>query len=511
MAHTSAQPATSEVTPHLGAVFYASLTLAVAFIAIGAVFPDRLADGFDGARGVVVDTFGPVFPLTVILLLALVCVLAITPLGRVRLGGDRPEFGWVSWVAMLVSAGLGLSFLFWGTAEPLIHLADPPPGTAEPGSVEAGRVGLRYSLMYWGPHAWAIYAVVAVAVANSSFRHGRPMLVSAALYPLLGDRVYGKVGNIIDVLAVFAILFGVATSLGLGTGELTAALGYAFGTPDTYGVKLAIIASLMTVSTISAMTGLGRGIRVLSLANITLGGALLCFVFLAGPTGYVVGALGDSVSGFAAHFVPMSLATEGTGDTWASAWTFFFWAWWISWAPFVGTFIARISKGRTIRGVVIGVVAVPGGISAVWFSVLGGTALQRESTGVLDLAGEAGQSKSVATFEVFATLPLPEITIVAVFAVLALLFITSADSASFMLGSTTSGGSMKPPRTLRLMWSFAAAFAAVLLLDGGVPTLQGAAVIGAAPFTLILLALCAALLVDLRREPLDSPTRAERS
>ena len=511
MAQKGAQPATSEETTHLGAVFYASLTLAVAFIAIGAVFPDGLADRLDGARGVVVDSFGPVYPVTVFLLLALVCALAITPLGRVRLGSDRPEFGWVSWVAMLVSAGVGLSFLFWGTAEPLIHLADPPPGTAEAGSVEAGRVGLRYSLMYWGPHAWSIYAVVAVAVANSSFRHGRPVLISAVLHPLLGDLVYGAVGRIIDVLAVLAILFGVATSLGLGTGELSAALGWAFGTPDSYGVKIAIIATLMTVSTLSAMTGLGRGIRVLSLANIVLCGGLLCFVLLAGPTGYVVGALGETVSGFAAHLMPMSFATEGTGDTWARTWTFFFWAWWISWAPFVGIFIARISKGRIIRSVVLGVVAVPGGISAVWFSVFGGAALQRESAGALDLAGEAGRRKSVATFEVFSTLPLPAISAVAVFAVLALLFITSADSASFMLGSTTSGGSMKPPRPLRLMWSFAAAFAAVLLLGGGVATLQGAAVIAAAPFTLILLALSAALLVDLRREPRGSGTLAERS
>jgi glycine betaine transporter len=495
------QPATSEETRHLGSVFYVSLTLALAFIAVGATFPDRLADRLEGAREVVVDTFGPAYPVTVLLMLAFVMGLAIAPVGRVRLGNERPEFGWVSWVAMLLSAGVGLSFLFWGTAEPLVHLAHPPPGTAEAGSAEAGRVGLRYSLMYWGPHAWAIYAVVAVAVANSSFRHGRPVLISAALHPLLGDRVHGPAGRAIDVLAVFAILFGVATSLGLGTGELNDALGHSFDVPDAFGVKAAIIAGLMTVSTISAMTGLGRGIRMLSLANIALCGGLLCFVLLAGPTGYVVGALGDSVSGFAAHFVPMSFATEGTGDAWAKAWTYFFWAWWISWAPFVGTFIARISKGRTIRSVVIGVVAVPGVISAVWFSVLGGTALQREHTGTLDLTGEAGVSQSVATIEVFGTLPLPAITAVVVFAALALLFITSADSASFMLGSTTSGGSMKPPRPLRLLWSFAAAFAAVLLLGGGVPTLQGAAVVAAAPFTVILLGLCVALLVDLHREP----------
>ncbi len=500
--HEATPSTTSRDEPHLGFVFAAALVLSFAFVVVGVLVPHRLTDALASAQGLVVDTFGPVYLITVLLVLVLVLGVAFSPLGRIRLGADadRQEFGWVSWMAMLMSAGVGLSFLFWGTAEPLIHYADPPPGTAPAESAEAARVGLRYSLLFWGPHAWALYAAVAIPVAYASFRRGRPMLISSALQPLLGDRADGALGKVIDLLAVFAILFGVATSLGLGTRELNAGLGHAFDVPDAYGVKIAIIVGLMTVSTISAMTGLGRGIRVLSLANLVLCAGLLVFVLLAGPTLHLVTVLGNGLWDFTTHLAPMTFAIETPGATWESGWTYFFWAWWISWAPFVGTFIARISRGRTIRSVVLGVVLVPSAVSAVWFSVFGGTALHRERTGAVDVADVAGRSKSPATFEVLGTLPLELVVATVVVAVLMLLFITSADSASFMLGSATSGGSLKPPRPVRLMWSFAAAFAAVLLLSGGTESLQGAAVVAAMPFTVILLALCVSFGVAVTRD-----------
>lgn len=490
----------------LGAVFYVSLGLSVAFVVVGLALPRVLSDALAEVRDVVVGSFGPVYPITVSLLLVFVVVLAVTPVGRVRLGGVDavPEFGVVSWIAMLISAGVGLSFLFWGAAEPLIHLAEPPNGSSAPGSVEAARDGMRYSFLFWGPHAWGIYAVVAIAIGYAAFNRGRGMLVSAALRPLLGRFADGWAGKCVDVLAVFAILFGVATSLGLGTGELNAGLTDRFGVADSYIVKIAIIVALMTFATVSAMTGLGRGIRMLSLANAALCVALLVLVFVWGPTGSILGTLGQGLGDFAANFVPMSLATEGTaGESWTGAWVYFFWAWWIGWAPFVGTFVARISRGRTIRGVVAGVVLLPSLVSIVWFSVFGGTSLERELSGAVSVAGIAGKAKSVATFAVFDTLPLTEIAFVLLIPVLALLFITSADSASFMLGSTTTGGSMKPPKPVRLMWSFAAAFAAVLLLSGGQEDLRGAAVIAAAPFTVILVALVVSLIIMLRR---DRPT-----
>lgn len=271
--------------------------------------------------------------------------------------------------------------------------------------------------------------------------------------------------------------------------------------PDSYGAKIIIIVGLMAVRTASAMTGLGRGIRWLSLANMALCAALLAYVFAFGPTLAIVDTLGTGLADYARELVPMSLATEGpAGSEWQSEWVFFFWAWWIGWAPFVGTFIARISRGRSIRGVVTGTVLVPSAVSFLWFSAFGGTALQREQTGVVDVAAGAAEAKSVATIEVLGTLPLPWLTMTLLIPVLALLFITSADSASFMLGSTTSGGSIKPPRPLRLMWSFAAAFATVLLLSGGADSLRDAAVIAAFPFTLVLIGPSISLVITLWRD-----------
>lgn len=491
--------------PRLGFVFAASLTLALAFIAGGLLWPDQLRDGLEVLRDDVVTTFGPVYVGTVVLVLVLVLGLAASPVGKLTLGkpGRAPDFGWFSWLAMLMSAGVGLSFLFWGTAEPLLHYADPPPGTAAPHSVAAGEVGLRYSLFFWGPHAWAIYAAVAVPVAYAAFRKDRPVLISSALYAIMGESTRRLPGKIIDLLAVIAILFGVATSLGLGTRELNEALHYVFDVPVSYTAKICIVVGLMTVATLSAMTGLGRGIRWLSLANGVLCAALMVFVFAVGPTRDMVSAVGNTAGGFIANIVPMTLATETPGNSWEAGWTYFFWAWWIAWAPFVGTFIARISRGRSIRSVVAAVVLVPGGMSLLWFSVFGGTALQREEAGVVNVADVAGNVKSIATIEVLESLPMTSVIGVLVALVLALLFITSADSASFMLGSTTSGGSMRPPRPVRLLWSFSAAFAAVLLLAGGPDSLQGAAVVAAVPFTVILLAVSVSFVVmvarDLRR------------
>ncbi len=462
-----------------------------------------LIDSLAAIREAVVGTLGPVYPVTVSQLLVFVVVLALVPVGRKRLGGPdaKPEFGAISWVAMLMSAGVGLSFLFWGEAEPLIHLAAPPYGATDPGSEEAARAGMRYSYLFWGPHAWGIFAVVAIAIGYAAFNRGSGMLVSAALRPLLGRLVDGWLGNVIDTLAVLAILFGVATSLGLGTGELNAGLADQFGIADSYGVKITIIVALMTFATISAMTGLGRGIRILSLANVAVCGLLLAYAFVTGPTASILSTLGTGVADYVRAFVPMSLASEGaTGDAWTGEWIPFFWAWWIGWAPFVGAFIARISRGRTIRSVVVAVVLVPSLVSVVWFSVFGGTSLGRELSGAVSVSGVAAEAESVATFAVFDTLPLTGLALVILVPMLALLFITSADSASFMLGSATTGGSLKPPRPVRMMWSFAAAFAAVLLLSGGSDSLRDAAVIAAAPFTVILVGLCLSLVPMLWRD-----------
>ncbi|CAN5202624.1 hypothetical protein BH24ACT16_BH24ACT16_10710 [soil metagenome] len=294
-----------------------------------------------------------------------------------------------------------------------------------------------------------------------------------------------------------------STSLGLGTRELNSVLGLSFGVPEIYYVKAAIIAGLMTVCAISAATGLGRGIRILSLLNAGVCGMLLVFVLVFGSTLFLLTTFTESIGGYVSSIASMSLRSGSPArGGWEEEWTFFFWAWWISWSPFVGTFIARISRGRTIREVVVGMVLVPSLVSFVWFSVFGGTSLWLELSGQRSLSELAGQSKALVTFEVFETLPLSGVIPVFIVLVIGLLFVTSADSASFMLGSTTCGGSLVPPKLIRLMWSaLGGAFAAVLLLDGGTTSLQGAAVVGAVPFTVILLPLCVALGKSLLQEP----------
>ena len=503
-----------ERTARPGPVFYVSLVLAIAFVGWGVLFRESLSETFVILRELVVTAFGRVYLIVVLAILVFMLILAFSRFGWVRLGGadERPDFGWVSWVAMLISAGVGLSFLFWGTAEPLIHLADPPYGAVEAGSTEAARLGMRYTFLFWGLHAWALYAAVAVAVAYASFRKGRPALISSALYPLLGERVEGPVGQAVDVMAVLAILFGVSTSLGLGTTELNSGLSLLFGLPDAYYVKVAIIASLMVVCAVSAATGIGRGIRILSLLNVGVCGVLTVFVMILGPTLFLLTTFTESIGGYFSNIFQMSLCSGGAeGENWAEEWTFFFWAWWISWSPFVGTFIARISRGRTIREVVVGAVLVPSVVSFVWFSVFGGTALWLELYGQGGLAAVAGDSKALVTFEVFASLPLSEVISLFIMLAIGLLFITSADSASFMLGSTTYGGSLTPPKPLRLMWAaFGASFAAVLLLDGRGLTFQGAAVVGAVPFTVILVCLCIALGKSLLREVREEGPETER-
>jgi glycine betaine transporter len=494
-----------ERAARIGPVFYVSLALALGFAGWGVLSRDSLTRVTEVLLGAVLETFGLVYLVVVLAVLLFVLFLGLSPIGKVRLGGDgeRPDFGRVSWVAMLFSAGVGLSFLFWGTAQPLMHLAEPPYAEVQAGSEEAGRLGMRYSFLFWGLHAWAVYAAVAIAVAYVSFRKGRPVLISSALHPLLGDRVNGPLGKTVDVLSVLAILFGVSTSLGLGTRELNSVLGLSFGVPQLYYVKVAIIAGLMTACAISAATGLGRGIRVLSLLNAGVCGALLVFVLVFGPTLFLLTNLAESIGGYVSSIVPMSVRSGSSArGGWEEDWTFFFWAWWISWSPFVGTFIARISRGRTIREVVVGMVLVPSAVSFVWFSVFGGISLQLQLTGQKSLAELAGDSKALVTFEVFETLPIPGVVSGLIILVIGLLFITSADSASFMLGSTTCGGSLYPPKLIRLLWSgLGGFFAAVLLLDSGTRSLQGAAVVGAVPFTVILVLLCVALAKSLLQEP----------
>jgi choline/carnitine/betaine transport len=339
-------------------------------------FTDNLAAVASAVLGFLIADFGWVFILSTFAFLIFVVFLAFSRYGRIRLGGDddRPEFRTVSWIAMMFSVGMGIGLMFFGVAEPVSHLATPPHGLAEAGSEEAARLAMQYSYFHWALHPWAIYAVVGLALAYSTFRKGRSNLISSAFYPILGDRVDGSVGRAIDILAIFATLFGTATSLGLGALQINGGLNYLSDSiPLSTGVAIGVIVTMTVLFILSAISGVHRGIQWLSNLNMVLAVLLVLFLLVVGPTIFILNTFTESLGAYASNLVTMSFRTAAFGEAeWLVAYTLFYWAWWISWTPFVGTFIARISKGRTIREFVLGVLLVPSVVTFVWFSVLGG-------------------------------------------------------------------------------------------------------------------------------------------
>jgi glycine betaine transporter len=444
------------------------------------------------------------FVLSTIAFLVFSVVVALSRFGNVRLGkdGERPEFGTASWIAMMFSAGMGIGLMFNGVAEPLSHLAAPPNDAARAGSLEAARVAMEYSYFHWAFHPWALYAIVGLALAYFTFRQGRPNLISSAFYPILGERVNGPIGKAIDSLAIFATLFGSATSLGLGALQINSGLNFVWDVETSNGLAISIIAVLTLCFVVSAVTGVHKGIKHLSNTNMVLALLLLLFILVVGPTVFILDTLTEAIGGYVASIVPFSFRTGAYGDRdWLATWTIFYWAWWISWAPFVGTFIARISRGRTIREFVIGVLLVPSGVSFVWFAILGGAALDLQLTGQANIAGAVSQAPEIGLFSMLEEFPLATLTSVLVVVLVALFFVSGADAASVVMGMLSSRGSMSPPRPVMIFWgSLTGGAAAVLLLAGGLEALQQAAIIAAAPFVLVMIGLCYSLIAGLRGE-----------
>ncbi|GLY20979.1 choline transporter [Micromonospora sp. NBRC 101691] len=463
----------------------------------------------------VIGTFGWFFVVAADAFLVLAVVLAASRFGRIRLGADddEPEFSTLAWTAMMFSAGMGIGLVFFAVAEPIQHYAVPPPASGvAPETGPAAAAAMQYTLFHWTLHPWAIYAVVALALAYSTFRRGRSNRISAAFTPLLGRHVDGPVGRTIDLLAVFATVFGSATSLGLGALQVAAGLDIVTGVPDSTAVELVVIGALTLAFVVSAFSGLHRGIKWLSTTNVVLAVALLAFVFVLGPTVYTLEVLPAAVGDYLANLLTMSTRTGAFSDpSWLGDWTVFYWAWWISWAPFVGIFIARISRGRTVRQFVVGVLLVPSGASAVWFAVLGGSALRAQATGSRDLVADVAAGSEEALFGLLAGLPLATLSSVLAVVLIAIYFVTGADSAALVLGSLSTRGSLRPHRPLVVLWgALIGAVAAALLLAGGLDALQQATIMVALPFVLVMLGLAVALLRDLARDPLVQPTRTRR-
>lgn len=495
-------------------VFTIAITIVAIFAIWGAVAPDQLANTANVAYNFSINNFGWFYLLATLFFLIFTFYLAFSRFGSIRLGDDddEPEYSTLSWLSMLFSAGMGIGLVFWGVAEPLSHYLSPPEGV-EGGTTEAARISMRYSFFHWGLHPWAIYTIIGLTLAYFQFRKGYKGLISSTFIPLLGKRLAaGWLGKVIDILAVIATIFGVATSLGLGALQINGGLRYLFGVPNTAASQIVIIAVVTVLFLISATTGLYKGIKILSNTNLVIAILLMVFVWTTGPTSFIFDIFTTTLGSYLQNIVNMSLRlTPFSRGTWVGAWTLFYWAWWIAWAPFVGTFIARVSRGRTIKEFVICVMIIPSLFAFIWFSVFGGTGLHLELFNAAQLAIAVKEDTTTALFITLEQLPLG--TILAFIATLLIMtfFITSADSATFVLGMLTSDGKLNPSARVKLTWGILqSAIAVVLLISGGLSGLQTASIVAALPFAIVLIGMCFSLLKALQAEDKERRHREKR-
>ncbi len=491
-------------------VFWPAAVVVLGLSAFAMVFPTSASAFFGAAQSAVVATFSWYYVLIAAFFVAFALVMGFSRFGDIKLGRDEeePEFSALAWFSLLFAAGMGIGLVFYGVSEPLSHFVTPPPGrSGTPPELALGALSQTY--LHWGLHAWSIYVVVGLALAYAIHRRGRPISLRWALEPLLGRRVQGGWGNAIDALALTGTVFGVATSLGLGVLQIGTGLEV-IGLPELGAwANVAIIAVITVFVLGSVLSGVAKGMKWLSTANLLLAAALLVFVLFAGPTVSVLRELVQSVGAYAQGFVGLAFgvsALQGAeGEAWQGAWTSFYWGWWMSWAPFVGVFIARVSRGRTVREFVLGVLLVPTLLTITWFAVIGGSAIIRElrepgsmraADGTVDLQG--------ALFQLLDGLPAAPVLVVGAIVLIGIFFVTSADSGALVMGMLATGGSAEPVRWVRVFFTLAtAALASALLLAGGssgLSALQSAAIMVALPFSVVMLLLCWATVIAFRRE-----------
>lgn len=450
----------------------------------------------------IIASCGWFYILGVTVMLVFVLLLLISPFRHIRLGGEdsEPEFSTFAWLAMMFSAGMGTGLVFWGVAEPLTHWTDPPfPRGADTGSVLGS---IRLSFFHWGLHPWAVYLVFGLAIAYFHFRHELPLAPRSLLYPIIGKHIYGPVGHTVDVLATVGTPFGVATSLGLGAMQINAGMARLADTPQTTLIQVGIVASITLIATISVVSGVSQGIRRLSQLNMALAALLLLFVLVAGPTVYLLKVLISSTGSYLQKLIASSLWIDlRPGNTWQADWTLFYWSWWISWSPFVGIFVARISRGRTIGELILAVMLVPVLVTFLWLSVFGGAALHVELFGGGGLAAKALEDAPSALYTLLDRLPWSSVTAVLATLVVAVFFVTSSDSGPLVDDMVTSGGHPHPPKIQRVFWAVAeGTVAATLLVAGGLQALRTASLTSGLPMTVFLLLVCWGLYKALRAD-----------
>ncbi|QKS70646.1 BCCT family transporter [Paenalkalicoccus suaedae] len=483
-------------------VFWVALGILLLFIGYGVIAPDSFSEVTGDMTSWISDSLGWYYLLAVTGFVLVCLFLAFSPYGKIKLGkpDDKPDYSYLTWFAMLFSAGMGIGLVFWGAAEPISHYAISP-ATQEAGSDAAVTESLRYAFFHWGIHAWAIYAIVAMSLAYFKFRHNAPGLISGALTPVLGKYAKGPTGNVIDILAVTATVVGVAGTLGFGASQINGGLDFLFGIGNNITIQVIIIAVVTVLFMLSAYTGLNKGIKILSNVNMVLAGLLLLFMFVFGPTIFNLNLLTNTIGTYIQQLPSMSFRISPLSEderSWINGWTIFYWAWWIAWAPFVGSFIARVSKGRTIREFVLGVLLVPATLSFIWFSVFGGSAIYLETNGIAMISELATEE---ALFGVLEQYPLGTIMSFLAIALISTFFITSADSGTFILGMQTTNGSLTPPKMVKLVWGLILSLtAAILLYTGGLQALENAMIIAALPFSVIMIMMAVSLVKSLRTE-----------
>jgi betaine/carnitine transporter, BCCT family len=494
-------------------VFAISGLSIVVFVIGTLAFPETATGIFGAMMTWVTVRFDWFFILTANVFLVFAIALAVSPYGKVRLGGKdaRPDFSLSGWLAMLFAAGMGIGLLFWSVGEPMTHFASSvaedagspdswAPLGGLPGDVEgSARLGLAATLYHWGLQAWAIYAVVGLALALFAFNKGLPLAIRSAFYPIFGERVWGWIGHVIDTLAVLATLFGLATSLGLGAEQINAGLYYLYGVPVSSLTKILLIAAITGVALVSVLRGLDGGVKVASEINMVLAFLLLVVVFFVGPTGAVIARLGDSFVSYFAYLPALSQPFGREDANYAQGWSSFYWAWWVSWSPFVGMFIARVSRGRTVREFITCVLIVPSAVCIIWMSIFAGVAFDQYINDGYRAVAEA--DLEVKLFEMFNVLPLAQITSLVGIILVAVFFITSSDSGSLVIDTITAGGKTDGPLPQRVFWCvFEGLVAIALLLGGGLAALQSMVVTTGFPFTFVLLLMCVSIVIGLQAE-----------
>ncbi|MDX5593372.1 BCCT family transporter [Pseudovibrio sp. SPO723] len=487
-------------------VFGGSVAMIALLVLTGAAWPTESQQFYSAIQSWIETHVGWLYILGVAIFLIFIVFVMASRYGDIKLGPDHaePDYSYGSWFSMLFSAGMGIGLVFFGVGEPVMHFLAPPD--VSPETIEAAREALKITMFHWGLHAWAIYAVVALSLAYFTYRHQLPLLPRSALYPLIGERIYGPIGHAVDTFAVIGTLIGVATSLGYGSMQVNAGLNYLFGVPVSTNIQILLIVVISLMATASVFSGLDRGVKKLSELNLMLAFSLLVLILIVGPTVTLLQTLVQNAGSYLGDLVnkTFNLYAYDRKDAWLGGWTLLYWGWWISWSPFVGTFIARVSRGRTIREFLVGILFVPTGVALIWFTIFGNSGIDLiMNGGATDLAEAVNTDVSVALFKFFEYMPLTEILSGIAIILVVVFFVTSSDSGSLVIDSLTSDGVTDAPVWQRIFWALLQGVVAIVLLwAGGLAALQTATIVSALPFVLVMLAMCFGLYKALQDDAL---------